>query len=133
MTMDRTRVFMGHTITPERAMVSSMISMRNVSKWYGTKQVLNDCSLEVGKAEIVVVCGPSGSGKSTLIRTLNGLEPIQQGSITVDGIALGADADLRALRSRIGMVFQHFELFPHLSVLANLTLAQQKVLQRSRE
>src|SRR5262245_25134924 len=100
-----------------------MISMRNLSKWFGPKQVLDDCTLSVAKGEIVVVCGPSGSGKSTLIRTLNGLEPFQQGSAEVDGIALGEDADLRALRQKIGMVFQHFELFPHLSVLDNLTLA----------
>jgi glutamate/aspartate transport system ATP-binding protein len=110
-----------------------MISIRNLSKWYGTKQVLHDCSLDIAKGEIVVVCGPSGSGKSTLIRTLNALEPFQQGSISVDGTSLDANADLRALRARIGMVFQHFELFPHLSVLENLTLAPQQVLHKSRE
>jgi glutamate/aspartate transport system ATP-binding protein len=110
-----------------------MISMQNLSKWFGTKQVLDDCSLNVAKGEIVVVCGPSGSGKSTLIRTLNGLEPFQQGSAEVDGIVLGADANLLALRSKVGMVFQHFELFPHLSVLDNLTLAPTKVLGKRKE
>ena len=110
-----------------------MISIRNLSKWFGDKQVLHDCSLDVAKGEIVVVCGPSGSGKSTLIRTLNGLEPFQQGSVEVDGIALGEHADLRALRQKVGMVFQHFELFPHLTVLDNLTLAPIKVLGKSKE
>ncbi|HWV18989.1 MAG TPA: amino acid ABC transporter ATP-binding protein [Rhodocyclaceae bacterium] len=110
-----------------------MISIRNLSKWFGDKQVLHDCSLDVAKGEIVVVCGPSGSGKSTLIRTLNGLEPFQQGSVEVDGIALGEQADLRTLRQKVGMVFQHFELFPHLSVLDNLTLAPIKVLGKSEE
>ena len=113
-----------------------MISIQNLSKWYGTKQVLHDCSLEVAKGEIVVVCGPSGSGKSTLIRTLNGLEPFQQGSITVDGMTLANTseknaANLQTLRSKVGMVFQHFELFPHLSVLDNLTLAPIKVLHKT--
>lgn len=110
-----------------------MISIRNLSKWFGDKQVLHDCSLDVAKGEIVVVCGPSGSGKSTLIRTLNGLEPFQQGSVEVDGIALGEQADLRTLRQKVGMVFQHFELFPHLSVLDNLTLAPIKVLGKSKD
>lgn len=114
-----------------------MISIRNLSKWFGDKQVLHDCSLDVARGEIVVVCGPSGSGKSTLIRTLNGLEPFQQGSASVDGITLGENADpgaqLRTLRQKVGMVFQHFELFPHLSVLENLTLAPIKVLGKSRE
>jgi len=110
-----------------------MISIRNLSKWFGDKQVLHDCTLDVATGEILVVCGPSGSGKSTLIRTLNGLEPFQQGSASVDGIALGAEANLLALRSKIGMVFQHFELFPHLSVLDNLTLAPIKVLGKSKE
>lgn len=110
-----------------------MISIRNLSKWFGAKQVLHDCSLDVAKGEIVIVCGPSGSGKSTLIRTLNGLEPFQQGSAKVDGIALGEQADLRTLRQKVGMVFQHFELFPHLSVLDNLTLAPLKVLGKSRD
>jgi glutamate/aspartate transport system ATP-binding protein len=110
-----------------------MISIRNLSKWFGDKQVLHDCSLDVAKGEIVVVCGPSGSGKSTLIRTLNGLEPFQQGSVEMDGIALGEQTDLRTLRQKVGMVFQHFELFPHLSVLDNLTLAPIKVLGKSRD
>ena len=110
-----------------------MISIRNLSKWFGAKQVLDDCCLDVARGEIVVICGPSGSGKSTLIRTLNGLEPFQQGSAEVDDITLGEQADLRALRQKVGMVFQHFELFPHLSVLDNLTLAPVKVLGKSRE
>jgi len=110
-----------------------MISIRNLSKWFGDKQVLHNCSLDVTQGEIVVVCGPSGSGKSTLIRTLNGLEPFQQGTAEVDGIALGENADLRALRQKVGMVFQHFELFPHLSVLENLTLAPIKVLGKTKQ
>jgi len=111
-----------------------MISLKNVSKWYGAFQVLTDCSTEVKKGEVVVVCGPSGSGKSTLIKCVNGLEPFQKGEITVDGISVGdPKTDLPKLRSRIGMVFQNFELFPHMSVTRNLTLAQVKVLGRSRE
>src|SRR6201997_2508966 len=111
-----------------------MISIKNVSKWYGTFQVLNDCSAEVAKGEVVVVCGPSGSGKSTLIKCVNGLEPFQKGRIVVDGISVGdRKTDLPKLRARIGMVFQHFELFPHLSVLRNLTLAQMKVLGRGAD
>src|SRR5207249_12135991 len=102
-----------------------MISMKNVSKWYGSFQVLADCSTEVAKGEVVVVCGPSGSGKSTLIKCVNGLEPFEQGEIIVDGISVGdSRTDLPKLRARIGMVFQHFELFPHLTVIRNLTLAQ---------
>ena len=109
-----------------------MIDIRNVSKWYGSFQVLTDCSTSIRKGEVVVVCGPSGSGKSTLIKTVNALEPFQQGDIVVDGISL-ADPNTRLpkLRSRVGMVFQHFELFPHLSVTENLTIAQIKVLGRS--
>ncbi|MBA0218060.1 amino acid ABC transporter ATP-binding protein [Pectobacterium brasiliense] len=111
-----------------------MISLKNVSKWYGQFQVLADCSTEVKKGEVVVVCGPSGSGKSTLIKTVNGLEPIQQGEITVNGIAVNdKKTNLAQLRSKVGMVFQHFELFPHLSIIENLTLAQVKVLKRKRE
>jgi glutamate/aspartate transport system ATP-binding protein len=111
-----------------------MISIKNVSKWYGGFQVLTDCSTEVKKGEVVVVCGPSGSGKSTLIKCVNGLEPFQKGEITVDGISVGdPKTDLPKLRSRIGMVFQNFELFPHMSVMRNLTLAQVKVLGRSPE
>src|SRR3979490_3389325 len=109
-----------------------MISMNNVSKWYGSFQVLTDCSTEVAKGEVVVVCGPSGSGRSTLIKTVNALEPFQKGEIVVDGVSVGdPKTDLPRLRSRIGMVFQNFELFPHMSVTENLTLAQVKVLHRS--
>ena len=109
-----------------------MIELKNVSKWYGPVQVLNGCTTRITKGEVVVVCGPSGSGKSTLIKTINALEPVQQGEIWVDGIAVHDPAtDLPKLRSRVGMVFQHFELFPHLSVTENLTLAQIKVLGRS--
>ena len=111
-----------------------MIELKNVSKWYGDFQVLDDCSTKVAKGDVVVVCGPSGSGKSTLIKTVNGLEVFQKGSITVDGVAVGDPAtNLSSLRARIGMVFQNFELFPHLSVRQNLTLAQVKVLKRSDE
>ena len=109
-----------------------MIEMKNVSKWYGPVQVLSDCSVKVNKGVVVVVCGPSGSGKSTLIKTVNALEPIQKGTILVDGVPLhGPATNLPKLRSRVGMVFQHFELFPHLSVTENLTIAQIKVLNRS--
>ncbi len=108
-----------------------MISMKNLSKWYGSFQVLDDCSADVAKGEVVVVCGPSGSGKSTLIKTINALEPFQQGQLWVDGMAVHDPAtSLAALRARVGMVFQHFELFPHLSVMDNLTLAQVQVLKR---
>jgi glutamate/aspartate transport system ATP-binding protein len=111
-----------------------MIEIKNVSKWYGPVQVLNDCSVSINKGDVVVVCGPSGSGKSTLIKTVNGLEPVQQGSIHVDGVSLmDAGTDLPQLRSRVGMVFQSFELFPHLSVTENLTIAQVKVLGRSED
>ena len=109
-----------------------MIQLQNVSKWYGSFQVLTDCSTSIKKGEVVVICGPSGSGKSTLIKTINALEPFQVGEIVVDGIALhDPKTNLPKLRSRVGMVFQHFELFPHLSVTQNLTLAQMKVLGRS--
>ena len=108
-----------------------MIELNNVSKWYGDFQVLADCSTQVEKGEVVVVCGPSGSGKSTLIKCVNGLEPFQQGKITVDGISVGdKETNLPKLRSHIGMVFQNFELFPHISVLENIKLAQLKVLGR---
>ena len=111
-----------------------MIEIKNVSKWYGPVQVLNDCSVSINKGDVVVVCGPSGSGKSTLIKTVNGLEPVQQGSIHVDGVSLmDAGTDLPQLRSRVGMVFQSFELFPHLSVTENLTIAQVKVLGRTED
>ena len=113
---------------------TAMIRLNNVSKWYGDFQVLSDCSTTVNKGEVVVVCGPSGSGKSTLIKTCNALEKVQQGEIFVDGIAVHASGtDLPALRARVGMVFQHFELFPHMSVLDNLTLAQRKVLGRNAD
>ena len=109
-----------------------MIELKNVSKWYGPTRVLTDCSTRINKGEVVVVCGPSGSGKSTLIKTINALEPIQQGEIWVDGVPVhDPRTPLPRLRSRVGMVFQHFELFPHLSVTENLTLAQVKVLGRS--
>jgi glutamate/aspartate transport system ATP-binding protein len=109
-----------------------MISLKNVSKWYGSFQVLADCSTEVAKGEVVVVCGPSGSGKSTLIKCVNGLEPFQKGEIVVDGVSVGdPKTNLPKLRSRVGMVFQHFELFPHMSVLDNLTLGQTRVLGRT--
>jgi glutamate/aspartate transport system ATP-binding protein len=111
-----------------------MIKIDNVSKFYGDFQVLKNCSLQLSRGEVVVVCGPSGSGKSTLIKCINGLEPIQQGGITVDGISLTDRAtDLARLRSRVGMVFQNFELFPHMSIIDNLVLAQVKVLGRSRD
>jgi glutamate/aspartate transport system ATP-binding protein len=111
-----------------------MIDIKNVSKWYGSFQVLTDCTTSIQKGEVVVVCGPSGSGKSTLIKTVNALEPFQKGDITVDGISISdPKTNLPKLRSRVGMVFQHFELFPHLSVTENLTLAQIKVLGRNTE
>ena len=109
-----------------------MIEMKNVSKWYGSFQVLKNCTTRVDKGEVVVVCGPSGSGKSTLIKCVNGLEPFTQGEITVENISVGApETDLPRLRSRIGMVFQNFELFPHMKVIDNINLAQIKVLKRS--
>jgi len=109
-----------------------MIEIKNVSKWYGHFQVLIDCSTSIQKGEVVVVCGPSGSGKSTLIKTVNALEPFQKGDIVVNGISLAdPKTNLPKLRSHVGMVFQHFELFPHLSVTENLTIAQIKVLGRS--
>ncbi|MBY3178695.1 amino acid ABC transporter ATP-binding protein [Rhizobium leguminosarum] len=111
-----------------------MISINSVSKWYGSFQVLADCTTQVAKGEVVVVCGPSGSGKSTLIYTVNGLEPIQSGEIIVNGQSVrDARTNLSTLRASVGMVFQHFELFPHLSVIENLTLSQRKVLGRSKE
>jgi glutamate/aspartate transport system ATP-binding protein len=111
-----------------------MITLNNVSKWYGQFQVLTDCTTAVKKGEVVVVCGPSGSGKSTLIKTVNGLEPVQRGKIVVDGtVVTDKHTNLARLRSHVGMVFQHFELFAHLSIIENLTLAQVKVIGRSKE
>jgi glutamate/aspartate transport system ATP-binding protein len=111
-----------------------MISMDKVSKWYGHFQVLTDCTTKVEKGEVIVVCGPSGSGKSTLVKCVNALEPFQKGTVTVDGISVGdPKTDLPKLRARVGMVFQNFELFPHLKIVDNLTLGQIKVLNRGRE
>jgi len=111
-----------------------MIEIKHVSKWYGAVQVLDDCSASIARGEVVVVCGPSGSGKSTLIKTVNALEPFQKGEITVNGVPLhDPKTDLPRLRAHVGMVFQHFELFHHLSVTENLTLAQIKVLGRSAD
>ena len=110
-----------------------MITLSRVSKWYGDSRVLDDCSMSVAKGEVVVICGPSGSGKSTLIKCVNGLEPFDMGSITVDGVSVGSrSTNLPRLRSRIGMVFQNFELFPHMTAAENIVLAQQKVLRRER-
>ena len=112
----------------------AMIEIRNVSKWYGSFQVLTDCTTSVEKGEVIVVCGPSGSGKSTLIKTVNALEPIQQGEIVVDGVRVNdSKTNLPKLRARVGMVFQHFELFPHLTVRQNLSLAQALVLKRPQQ
>jgi glutamate/aspartate transport system ATP-binding protein len=111
-----------------------VIELNKVSKWYGSFQVLTDCSTNVLKGDVVVICGPSGSGKSTLIKTINGLEPFQKGVIMVDGVSVGdPKTRLPELRARIGMVFQSFELFPHLSVRENLTIGQVKVLGRSAD
>jgi glutamate/aspartate transport system ATP-binding protein len=112
----------------------AMIEIRDVSKWYGAFQVLKDCTTQVEKGEVVVVCGPSGSGKSTLIKTVNGLEAFQKGTILVNGVPVGdAKTNLSKLRAGVGMVFQHFELFPHLTVRQNLALAQVKVLKRAKD
>ena len=111
-----------------------MIDIKGVNKWYGQFQVLTDCTTAINKGEVVVVCGPSGSGKSTLIKTVNGLEPFQKGDIVVNGISIAdPKTDMSKLRSKVGMVFQHFELFPHLSITENLTVAQVKVLGRSMD
>ena len=112
----------------------SMIEIKDVSKWYGAFQVLTDCTTNVEKGEVIVVCGPSGSGKSTLIKVVNALEPFQKGDIVVDGITVNdPKTDLPKLRARVGMVFQNFELFPHLTITENLTLGQIKVLGRSKD
>jgi glutamate/aspartate transport system ATP-binding protein len=112
-----------------------MIQIRHVNKWYGPSfQALRDCTTSVAKGEVVVVCGPSGSGNSTLIKCVNALEPFQEGDIILDGIKLNdPNTDLPKLRARVGMVFQHFELFPHLKIIENLCLAQEKVLNRSHD
>ena len=111
-----------------------MIELKNVSKWYGKFQVLDNCSVKVEKSDVMVVCGPSGSGKSTLIKCINGLEPFQQGEIFVDGIKVNdKNTNLNNLRSKIGMVFQNFELYPHMNVLKNISLSQIKVLKRSED
>ena len=111
-----------------------MIDIKNVSKWYGEFQVLTDCTATIQKGEVVVVCGPSGSGKSTLNKTVNALEPIQKGDIVVNGVSLtDPKTNLNQLRSHIGMVFQNFELFPHMSIEQNLAIAQMKVLKRSKD
>jgi glutamate/aspartate transport system ATP-binding protein len=111
-----------------------MIDIKDISKWYGSFQVLTNCTTSIKKGEVVVVCGPSGSGKSTLIKCVNALEPFQKGDVVVDGISIAdPKTNLPKLRARVGMVFQHFELFPHLTVTENLTLAQIKVLGRSSD
>ncbi|MBD8574480.1 amino acid ABC transporter ATP-binding protein [Pseudomonas syringae] len=111
-----------------------MIQLKNLSKWYGDFQVLKNCTTELTRGEVVVVCGPSGSGKSTLIKCVNGLEPVQEGEIFIDNQPVtGRGVDLPKLRARVGMVFQHFELFPHLSIIDNINLAQIKVLGRDRD
>jgi len=110
----------------------AMVVLDRVSKSYGRTPVLQDCSTQVAKGQVMVVCGPSGSGKSTMIKCVNGLEPYQDGSITVDGVTLGPKTDLPKLRARIGMVFQHFDLYPHMNVLQNICLAQIHVLKRTR-
>jgi len=111
-----------------------MIELKDVSKWYGSFRVLTDCTTNVERGEVIVVCGPSGSGKSTLIKVVNALEPFQKGDIVVDGIKVNdPKTDLPKLRARVGMVFQNFELFPHLSITQNLTLAQIKVLGRRQD
>jgi glutamate/aspartate transport system ATP-binding protein len=111
-----------------------MIDIRHVSKWYGEFKVLDDCTTRVEKGEVIVVCGPSGSGKSTLIKCVNGLEPFREGEVIVDGISVGdRKTNLPKLRARVGMVFQHFELFPHMRVLDNLALGQTQVLGRGKD
>ncbi len=128
--MSETTDTTGSTDTPESG-DNQMIQMDHVSKWYGDFQVLTNCTTSVKKGEVVVVCGPSGSGKSTLIKVINGLEPFQEGTIIFDGTSVGdQNTNLPKLRSQIGMVFQNFELFPHLSIVENIKLAQLKVLGR---
>ena len=128
--MNETTAVTGSTDTPESG-DDVMIQMSNVSKWYGDFQVLSNCSTSVKKGDVVVICGPSGSGKSTLIKVVNGLEPFQEGTILFNGTSVGdRTTNLSKLRSQIGMVFQNFELFPHLSIIENIKLAQMKVLGR---
>jgi glutamate/aspartate transport system ATP-binding protein len=111
-----------------------MIDIQNVSKWYGQFQVLSNCTTNVRKGEVIVVCGPSGSGKSTLIKCVNGLEPFQKGDIVVKGTSIGdPKTNLSKLRAHVGMVFQNFELFPHMSITENLTIGQIKVLGRGKD
>lgn len=114
-----------------KAAAPTMVELASISKWYGAHQVLKNCSCQIHEGEIVVICGPSGSGKSTLIKTINGLESIQEGTIAIKGRDIGAGRQLAKLRASVGMVFQHFELFPHLTVLQNLVIAQKVVLGRS--
>ena len=119
--------FGGLVTNSSHATDEMVVEMDSVSKWYGDFQVLTDCTAHVHRGDVVVVCGPSGSGKSTLIKTVNGLEPFQKGEIMVNGISVGdSKTNLPKLRSRVGMVFQHFELFPHLTIIDNLTVAQIK-------
>lgn len=121
-------------LSREKTMLNDMIEINDVSKWYGAVQVLSGCTTKVSKGEVVVVCGPSGSGKSTLIKTVNALEPFQKGEVRVNGMSVGSSAtNLPKLRSQVGMVFQNFELFPHLSIADNLCLGQVKVLGRSKD
>jgi ABC-type polar amino acid transport system ATPase subunit len=111
-----------------------MIEIKNVSKWYGEFQVLSGINETIDRGQTVVICGPSGSGKSTLLRCINGLEPYQKGEITVEGISLSdPKTNLYKLRRKIGMVFQKFELYPHMTVLHNITLAPMKVLKKSKK
>jgi len=111
-----------------------MIEIRNVDKYYGDFQVLKNCTTSLARGEVLVVCGPSGSGKSTLIKCVNGLESFDSGEILVEDISVGAPGtDLPALRARVGMVFQSFELFAHLSIIDNISLAQRRVLGRGAE
>ncbi len=111
-----------------------MIELQNVNKWYGDFHVLKDINLNVGRGEIVVVAGPSGSGKSTMIRSINRLEEYQEGIIKVKGVEVNADVkNLREIRANVAMVFQHFNLFPHLSILDNLTLAPEWVYNKPKK
>jgi polar amino acid transport system ATP-binding protein len=105
-----------------------MIKFINVNKWFGPIHVLKNINLEISKGEVIVICGPSGGGKSTLIRTINKIEPIQQGEIIIDGMSLtNSKTDVTAIRAEIGMVFQHFNLYPHKTALENIMLAPIKV------